>query len=78
MSRKLRSDPANVDSQSYEFTIKFSNIETPEEWLVLMKDLKQVLVGQSITTGPTKCCILLGVFNTAAAELVNEPNAHLE
>jgi hypothetical protein len=41
---KLRSDPTNVDSQTYELTIKFFNTSTPEEWLIFLRDLKRVLV----------------------------------
>jgi hypothetical protein len=86
LTLKLRSDPTNVDSQTYELTIKFFSGGTPEEWLVFLRDFKRVLVGQNITNGPGKylmiCRLIFGdtlaVFDKAAQDLVNETNANFE
>jgi hypothetical protein len=43
------SDPTNVDSQNYELTIKIFNSGIPEEWIIFLRDIKSVLVGQNIT-----------------------------
>lgn len=80
---KLRSDPADANSQTYDLTIQFFRTGTPEEWLLFQRDLNRVLTGQNITTGPQKFTMIrrlitgdtLAVFNKAAAEHGNETNA---
>jgi hypothetical protein len=86
LSIKLRSDPADNNSQTYELTVKFFRTGTPEEWLVFMRDLKRVLTGQNITTGPPKYAMArrlifgdtLAVFNKAALDKGNETVANFE
>ena len=86
LALKLRTDPADVNSQTYELTVKFYRTGTPEEWLIFMRDLKRILVGQNVTTGPPRYAMLrrlvlgdtLAVFNKAAAEHGNETVANFE
>ena len=83
LTMKLRSDPADANSQTYDLTIQFFRTGTPEEWLLFQRDLHRVLNGQNITTGPQKFTMTrrliqgdtLAVFNTAAQEHGNETNA---
>jgi len=86
VSFKLRSTPNDQDSPYYEKTIPIFGFRTPEEVLIFVKDLKEVLKGQNATTGPAKyaliCRVLtrdaLAAFDTAAAEAGNETNNHFE
>jgi hypothetical protein len=86
LTLKLRTDPANNDSQTYELTVKFFSSGTAEEWLVFLRDLKRILVGQNITQGAGKYMMIrrlifgdtLAVFNKNAQELGNETNANFE
>ena len=83
---KLRSDPAVADSQTYDLTVKYFRTGTPEEWLLFRRDLKRILSGQNITTGPAKYVMIrrlifgdtLAVFNNAAQAHGNETNANFE
>ena len=83
LTMKLRSDPADANSQTYDLTIQFFRTGTPEEWLLFQRDLHWVLNGQNITTGPQKFTMTrrlitgdtLAVFNAAAQEHGNETNA---
>jgi hypothetical protein len=54
LSLKLWSYPTNVNIQMYELTVKLFNSGTPEEWMVFLMELKRVIVGQNIKTGPGK------------------------
>ena len=82
LTMKLRSDPADANSQTYDLTIQFFKTGTPEEWLLFQQDLNWVLTGQNITTGPQKFTMIrrlitgdtLAVFNNAAQEHGNETN----
>jgi hypothetical protein len=86
LTMKLRSDPADDNSQTYDLTIPFFRTGKPEEWLLFLKLLKQVLVGQNITAGPPKYAMTrrliqgdtLTVFNNAAIDKGNETNANFE
>jgi hypothetical protein len=83
LTMKLRSDPTDANSQTYDLTIQFFRTGTPEEWLLFQRDLHRVLTGQNITTGPQKFTMIrrlitgdtLAVFNKAAQEHGNETNA---
>ncbi len=83
LTMKLRSDPTDANSQTYDLTIQFFRTGTPEEWLLFQRDLNRVLIGQNITTGPQKFAMIrrlitgdtLAVFNNAAQEHGNETNA---
>lgn len=83
LTMKLRSDPADANSQTYDLTIQFFRTGAPEEWLLFQRDLNRVLTGQNITTGPQKFTMIrrlitgdtLAVFNNAAQEHGNETNA---
>ena len=73
---KLRSDPTDPASQTYDLTIKYFSTGTPEEWLIFRRDVSRVLVGQNITTGPAQYAMIrwlivgdtLAVFNAAATK----------
>jgi hypothetical protein len=81
---KLRSDPTNNDSQTYELTVKFFSIGTPEEWLIFQRDLERILIGQNITVAENKYAMVrrllegdaLAVFNKKASELQDETDAN--
>lgn len=86
LTLKLRTDPNDAASQTYELTVKFFRTGTAEEWLIFMRDLKRILVGQNVTTGPPKYAMIrrlilgdtLAVFNKAATEKGNETVANFE
>lgn len=86
LTMKLRSDPTDSSSQTYELTVKFFRTGSPEEWLVFCRDLKRVLAGQNITTGPPKYTMArrlifgdtLAVFNKAALDKGTESSENFE
>ena len=49
---KLRAQPDDKDSQTYELRTYLFRDGSPEEWLEHMKVIKKCIVGQNITTGP--------------------------
>ena len=51
-SFKLRSDPTSADSPTYELAVRYFSDGTPEEWLLYLKAVEQVLTGQNVTNGP--------------------------
>lgn len=83
---KLRSDPTDANSQTYDLPVRIFKTGTPEEWLLFVKDLRRVIAGQNITTGPNKYSMtrrLLGgdaeaVFLAATTAHGNETNANFE
>lgn len=82
LSLKLRSNPAEANSQTYELTVPFFRSGTPEEWLVVKKSILRIMVGQNITAGPGKYSMTrrildgdaLAKFDSKAAELGPETN----
>lgn len=82
LTMKLRSDPADANSQTYDLTIQFFRTGTPEEWLLFQRDLQRVLTGQNINAGPQKFAMIrrlitgdtLTVFDNAANQRGNERN----
>ena len=52
VSFKLRSDPTSANSPTYELAVRFFSNGTPEEWLLYLKAVEQVLMGQNIMNGP--------------------------
>ena len=49
---KLRAQPNNENSQTYELTVPVFRSGTPEEWLLCKRDIKRIIRGQNVTTGP--------------------------
>ena len=84
-SFKLRSDPSASNSPTYELAVCYYSTGTPEQWLLYLKAVDQVLIGQNVTTGPHKyamhCRLLKGdalaCFNSAATATGNKTNANL-
>jgi hypothetical protein len=84
LTMKLRSNPTDDNSQTYELVVKFFKTGTAEEWLMFLRDLNKILVGQNITAAPAKYAMArlllsgeaLTVFNTHATEHGNETNNH--
>lgn len=83
---KLRSDPAEVESQTYELAVPYFRSGTPEEWLLFKRALLKVIVGQNITTGPNKYAMArrllegdaLAKFNEKALQRGNETNQNFD
>ena len=81
---KLRTDPADADSQTYGLHIPYFSDGDPEEWLLFQRDLLKAIVGQNATTGPPKYRMArrllqgdaLATFDAAAATHGNETNDH--
>ena len=81
---KLRTSPADADSQTYDLTLVYFNSGSPEEWLRFRRDLRKVLVGQNITQGPPMYAMArrvlegdaLSRFNTVANDHGNETTAN--
>ena len=82
LTMKLRSDPADANSQTYDLTIQFFRTGTPEEWLLFQRDLQRVLTGQNVNAGAQKFAMIrrlitgdtLTVFDNAANQRGNERN----
>ena len=55
---KLRSQPDDKDSSTYELRTYLFCDGSPEEWLEHKKVIKKCLVGQNITTGPPQFAML--------------------
>ena len=83
---KLRSNPAEPGSPTYDLPLPYFVQGTPEEWLRFMRNLKKAIAGQNVTTGPTKYTLCkrvlegdaLAAFNSAAELRGNETNEHFE
>jgi len=54
---KLRTDPSNKDSQTYDTKVLTYHSGSVEEFLLWKKDLEKVLVGQNVTSAPGKYSI---------------------
>ena len=87
LAYKLRNDPADDSSPTYELSVPYFNTGTCEEWLKFRANVGKVLLGQHVTTGPAKFMVArrllagdaLSVFNAALAALgSNETNAAYE
>ena len=84
-SFKLRSDPTSTNSPTYKLAICYYSVGTPEEWLLYMKAVEQVLVGQNVTNGPHKYAMhrqllkgdAIARFNKAATEVGTKTNNNL-
>jgi hypothetical protein len=48
---KLRAVPTNPDSQLNSLSVPYYTTGTPEQWILIRKNLDKVLIGQHITTG---------------------------
>jgi len=55
---KLRSNPLQADSQLYEIVTRVFDHGTPEEWIFYGRTMKRILIGQNITSGPNKFCMI--------------------
>ncbi len=77
---KLRSNPGNADSATYELTVAYFRTGTPEEWLLVRKAILEICTGQNLTTGPQRFTLArrvlkgdaLAAFNDQASEEGNE------
>jgi hypothetical protein len=83
---KLRTDPKDKDSTTYELTIGYFSKGTAEELLLFLRSVKKILKGQDVTTGPTQYALMrrllqgdaLAAFNKAAKENATETTANYE
>ena len=73
---KLRTNPTDKDSQIYDMKVLTFKSGTVEEYILWKKDLKKVLMGQNVTSGPNKFAMTrrvldgdaLAAFDKAAEE----------
>ena len=81
-SYKLRNDPTNKNSPTYELSIPYFATGSPEEWLRFLKNLTKVFTGQNVTDGPGKYTVMkrllegeaLSVFELAETECGTQTN----
>lgn len=86
LSFKLWLVPADADSMTYELMLLFFSTGTPEELLLLLWGVTQVIWGQNLTTGPQWFALLqrllegdiLAAFNHNAPTAANETIAAYE
>lgn len=87
LAYKLRNDPADDSSPTYELAVPYFSSGTCEEWLKFRANVDKVLLGQHVTTGPAKFLVArrlltgdaLSVFNAALAQSgANETNTSYE
>ena len=71
---KLRAIPTEVDSSTYELMVPYFKTGTPKELLMFIFDLRKIIAGQNVTTGPNQFALArrllqgnaLAAFNKAA------------
>jgi len=86
LSFKLRSNPQDEASATYELTVPYYRSGTPEELLMFCENIQKVIVGQNITQGPAKYALAkrllqgeaLAQFKIAAQSLGAETIAHFK
>ena len=82
----LRTNPTVEASPSYKLTVPFFSRGTPEELLLLIKNLRKVISGQNATNGASRYALTrrilqgdaLAAFNKAAEDQGTETNEHFE
>lgn len=83
LAYKLRNDPADDTSPTYELCVPYFGTGSCEDWLKFRDNLDKVIVGQHVTTGPAKFVVArrlltgdaLSVFNAALVDCgLNETN----
>ena len=81
---KLRNNPTDANSTTYDATVPYFSSGKPEEVLDFVRDVNRVIVGQGITNAPGKYALMrrllkaeaLAAFDNAATEAGTETNAH--
>ena len=51
---KCHSSPGDPDSPVYSLQVPYFSTGSPEEWLLFMDNLNKAIIGQNITTGPSR------------------------
>lgn len=80
MTVELRYKPDDNDSAKYKLTIAYFSTGKPEEVLLFLRQLRRIIKGQNLTTGPqmfavTRSCLrgeALRVFNNGASTHASE------
>ena len=83
---KLRSNPTEDTSQTYNLILPYYNSALPEEWLIFHTDLNKAIIRQNITQGPARYTMArqvlqgdaLALFDAAAATRGNKTKANFE
>ena len=83
---KLRTNPTDSESTTYELSVAYFDHGTPEELLKFLESLEKVIKGQNITGGPNRYTLArrlfkgdaLAAFEGAAAETGTETQDHYE
>ena len=83
---KLRSNPTEDTSQTYNLILPYYNSASPEEWLIFRTDLNKAIIGQNIIQGPARYTMArrvlhgdtLALFDAAAVVQGNKTNANFE
>ena len=84
LSLKLRSNPNDEASQTYELTVPFFWSRMPEEWLLVKKSIIKILARQNVTAWPEQFAMTrrildgdaLAQFNAKATKLGTETATH--
>ena len=82
---ELRYTPADADSKVYKKNIRYFKNGTPKQYIEFRADVKKVIAGQAITTGPAQYAMVrtllrgdaLRVFNNRASVHDAETSANL-
>ena len=72
---KLRSNPTNADSATYELTVAYFRTGTPEEWLLVRKAILEICTEQNLTTGPQRFTLARRVLKGDALAAFNDQAA---
>ena len=83
---KLRSNPKEATSTTYELSIKSFNCGKPEVLLMFLKNIKKVFIGQNMIEGPDRFALLkrmlegdaLAAFDAATTKRGAETNDNLK
>ena len=86
LSFSCRTNPGDENSTTYSLTIPFFKNDSPEEYFIFLKSVRQVFRGQNLTTGPQRYALMrrvlqgdaLAAFNRAATAEGAETVANLD
>ena len=74
----LKSDPADANSNTYDFQVQHFKGGTPERTLIFFRHLNQVITGQGLTTGPQKFTVTRTLLKGEALRVFEQSTAATE
>lgn len=75
---RLRTNPANANSTTYDITLPYFSSGTPEEWILWRRNFNKVVVGQRLDTAERKYTFARRVMTGNALAVFNAKSSTLE